>query len=129
MQNVSKAGQEILKQIRRGDVTTAEFTGGRARALAALKRGKLVVIKPVEVDGLVLSKQGEQLLSGKSDSGSRSASAEGHRDGSKAAQATKIIAKWSGKLKRGELIAKLVKQVGLTENSASTYIYNYGKQH
>lgn len=132
MQNISKAGRTILKQIQHGDVTAAEFTGGKARALAALKRGKLIVVKAVEVDGLQLSKAGEELLSGKVGGGargSRSADTTEHRDGSKASKAVRIIAKNVEKMARGALIKKLVKECGLTENSASTYIYNYGKQH
>lgn len=132
--NVSKAGREILKQIANGNATADQFTGGQARAVAALRRGKLITVKAVKVDGLALSDAGKELLSGKSEGGSRrgrrsSAATEGHRDGSKASQAAKIIARFGEKLARGDLIKKLVKEVGLTENSASTYIYNYGKNH
>lgn len=131
---ISKAGKEILSQIAAGNVTTDSFTGGRARALSALRRGRLVAVQPVKVEGLALTAAGEAILAGKSESDAgkgsprRSKAHGAHRSGSRASKAANMIEKFynTGKLARGKMIQKLVDQADLTPASASTYIYKFG---
>lgn len=127
---VSKVGQEILGMIAVGNVTTDDFTGARSRALSALRRGRLVAVRPVKVEGLALTPVGEAILAGKMEGSlPKHNKAHGvHRAGSRANKAANMIEKFytSGRLARGKMIQKLVDQVKLTPASASTYIYKFG---
>lgn len=153
---VSSAAKEILKAVASGKTHPEELglRGGAARALGALKRGRLLSIKVEKVQKLELTPQGRAVLqgteAGKSRavrggrSGSRAAETtatqrrvKAHADGqrgrrpdqnSKRAKAEGIIAKFQKALARKDLIQKLCKEVHLTPASASTYIYNAGKR-
>lgn len=133
MKTVSKAGKEILALVATGGTTMEDFKGGKARAVQALRRGKLISVTQMKIEGLELTPAGQALLEGKSETNGKSKAAASngepatHRRGSKASKAAKIIEQFHGKIARGKLIDKLVSRLELSPATASTYIYQHGK--
>lgn len=126
---LTKAGVAILSAIANGDTTTEDFSGSKARSLSALRKGRLVSVTPVKVEGLKLTDAGREVLEGsgapksaKIAHGRRNTST-GHRTGSTRSKAFKVIEQYHGKIARGELIEKLVSKFGTSPNTASTYIH------
>lgn len=130
---LTKTGVAILMSIANGNTTTEDFSGSKARSLSALRKGRLVSVTPIKVEGLKLTPAGQEILEGSGSPAKSSKSnkiahgrrntSTGHRVGSTRSKAFKMIEQYSGKIARGALIEKLVAKFGTSPNTASTYIH------
>lgn len=92
-------------------------------SLASMKKRNLVVI----TDGVItLTKDGEKAIGLQKVIEVKEVKVHVAKPESKVAKAEVVIVEFLGKIKRKELIEKLVQEVGLTKQGASTYVYNYG---